>query len=149
MGTKKYKPTTPGRRFMSVVQNKELSDVKPEKSLLKPMRKKAGRNNTGRVTVRHRGGGVKRNYRVIDFKRDKDGIPAKVASLEYDPNRSANIALLHYVDGEKRYILAPLGLKVGQTVLSGKDADIKPGNAFPWLSCRTMVHNIEMTPGWR
>lgn len=109
MGTKKYKPTTPGRRFMSVVQNKELVDVKPEKSLLKPMRKKAGRNNTGRVTVRHRGGGVKRNYRVIDFKRDKDGIPAKVASLEYDPNRSANIALLHYVDGEKRYILAPWG----------------------------------------
>ncbi|MDR9756793.1 MAG: 50S ribosomal protein L2 [Thermacetogeniaceae bacterium] len=149
MGTKKYKPTTPGRRFMSVVQNKELSDVKPEKSLLKPMRKKAGRNNTGRVTVRHRGGGVKRNYRVIDFKRDKDGIPAKVASLEYDPNRSANIALLHYVDGEKRYILAPLGLKVGQTVLSGKDADIKPGNALSLrnIPVGTMVHNIEMTPG--
>ena len=149
MGTKKYKPTTPGRRFMSVVRNEELSDVKPEKSLLKPIRKKAGRNNTGRITVRHRGGGAKRNYRVIDFKRDKDGVPAKVASLEYDPNRSANIALLHYADGEKRYILAPLGLKVGQTVLSGKGADIKPGNALSLrdIPVGTMVHNIEMTPG--
>ncbi|HBG23375.1 MAG TPA: 50S ribosomal protein L2, partial [Peptococcaceae bacterium] len=130
MGTKKYKPTTPGRRFMSAVTYEELSDVEPEKSLLKPIRQKAGRNNTGRITVRHRGSGVKRAYRMIDFKRDKDGIPARVASLEYDPNRTAYIALLHYADGEKRYILAPLGLKTGETVISGKDADIKPGNAL-------------------
>ncbi|MGB4503734.1 MAG: 50S ribosomal protein L2 [Syntrophaceticus sp.] len=150
MGTKKYKPITPGRRFMNAVTNEDLSDdVEPEKTLLKPLHKKAGRNNSGRVTVRHRGGGAKRSYRVIDFKRDKDGIPARVASLEYDPNRSANIALLHYADGEKRYILAPLGLKVGETVFSGKDADIKPGNALSLRSIPvgTMVHNIEMSPG--
>jgi large subunit ribosomal protein L2 len=113
MAIKKFKPTSPGRRQMSVVAFEELSDVKPERSLVEPVRKKAGRNNQGRITVRHRGGGHKRFYRIIDFKRDKDGIPARVATLEYDPNRSANIALLHYVDGEKRYILAPLGLKVG------------------------------------
>lgn len=149
MGTKKYKPITPGRRFMNAVTNKDLNDVEPEKTLLKPLHEKAGRNNSGRVSVRHRGGGAKRSYRVIDFKRDKDGIPARVASLEYDPNRSANIALLHYADGEKRYILAPLGLKVGETVFSGKDADIKPGNALSLRSIPvgTMVHNIEMSPG--
>jgi large subunit ribosomal protein L2 len=149
MGTKKYKPTTPGRRFMNAVTNKELSNVEPEKSLLKPLRQKAGRNNSGRITVRHRGSGVKRSYRMIDFKRDKDGVPAKVASLEYDPNRSANIALLHYADGEKRYILAPQGLKVGETVVSGEGADIKPGNALPLRSIPvgTVVHNIEMSPG--
>jgi large subunit ribosomal protein L2 len=149
MGTKKYKPTTPGRRFMNAVTNKELSNVEPEKSLLKPLRQRAGRNNSGRITVRHRGSGVKRSYRMIDFKRDKDGVPAKVASLEYDPNRSANIALLHYADGEKRYILAPQGLKVGETVVSGEGADIKPGNALPLRSIPvgTVVHNIEMSPG--
>lgn len=149
MGIKKYKPTSPGRRHMSVLTFEELSDVEPERSLLEPVRKKSGRNNTGRITVRHRGGGVKRFYRVIDFKRDKDGIPARVATLEYDPNRSANIALLNYADGEKRYILAPLGLKVGDTVISGKDADIKPGNALPLrnIPVGTLVHNIEMKPG--
>lgn len=149
MGTKKYKPITPGRRFMNAVTNKGLNDVGPEKTLLKSAHQKAGRNNSGRVTVRHRGGGAKRSYRVIDFKRDKDGVPARVASLEYDPNRSANIALLHYADGEKRYILAPLGLKTGETVISGKDADIKPGNALSLRSIPvgTMVHNIEMSPG--
>ena len=149
MGTKKYKPTTPGRRFMNAVTNKELSYVEPEKSLLKPMRQKAGRNNSGRITVRHRGSGVKRAYRMIDFKRDKDGIPARVASLEYDPNRTAYIALLHYADGEKRYILAPLGLKVGDTVVSGEGADIKTGNALPLrnIPVGTIVHNIEMSPG--
>ncbi len=149
MGTKKYKPTTPGRRFMSVVAYKDLDEGRPEKSLLEPVRKKAGRNNTGRITVRHRGGGAKRYLRVIDFKRDKDGIPAKVVSLEYDPNRSANIALLHYADGEKRYILAPQGMKAGESVLSGTGADIKPGNALILrnIPVGTMVHNVEMTPG--
>lgn len=149
MGIKKFKPTSPGRRQMTVLTNEELSKVEPEPSLLKPIRKKAGRNNTGRITVRHRGGGAKRFYRVIDFKRDKDGIPARVATLEYDPNRSAHIALLNYRDGEKRYILAPLGLKVGDTVVSGPDADIKPGNALPLrnIPVGTTVHNIEMKPG--
>jgi len=149
MAIKKFKPTSPGRRQMSVVAFEELSDVKPERSLVEPVRKKAGRNNQGRITVRHRGGGHKRFYRIIDFKRDKDGIPARVATLEYDPNRSANIALLHYVDGEKRYILAPLGLKVGDTVISGREADIKPGNALPLknIPVGTMIHNIEMKPG--
>ncbi len=149
MGIKKFKPTSPGRRQMTVLTFEELSDVEPEPSLLEPVRKKAGRNNTGRITVRHRGGGARRFYRIIDFKRDKDGIPAKVATLEYDPNRSANIALLHYKDGEKRYILAPLGLKVGDTVISGPDADIKPGNALPLrnIPVGTLVHNIEMRPG--
>lgn len=149
MGVKTYKPITPGRRQMSTVDFNGLSKVDPEKSLTKPLRKKAGRNNKGRITVRHRGGGAKRSYRVLDFKRNKDGIPACVASVEYDPNRTANIALLNYADGEKRYILAPVGLKVGDTVLSGPDADIKPGNALPLrnIPVGTMVHNIEMKPG--
>lgn len=149
MPIKKYKPTSPGRRQMDVLTYAELTTDKPERSLLEPLRKQAGRNNMGRITVRHQGGGHKRFYRVIDFKRDKDGIPAKVATLEYDPNRSANIALLHYADGEKRYILAPLGLKVGDTVLSGTDVDIKPGNAMPLrnIPTGTLLHNIELNPG--
>ncbi|MBT9152982.1 MAG: 50S ribosomal protein L2 [Firmicutes bacterium] len=149
MPIKKYKPTSPGRRQMSVVTFKELTTNEPERSLLEPIRKKAGRNNMGRITVRHRGGGQKRFYRIIDFKRDKDGIPAKVATLEYDPNRSANIALLHYADGEKRYILAPLGLSVGDAVLTGADVDIKPGNTLPLkkIPTGTLLHNIELRPG--
>jgi large subunit ribosomal protein L2 len=149
MAIKKFKPTSPGRRQMTVVSFEELSKVEPERSLIKPLKKKAGRNNQGRITVRHRGGGNKRFYRIIDFKRDKDGVPAKVATLEYDPNRSAHIALLHYVDGEKRYILAPEGLKVGDTVMSGPDADIKPGNALPLrnIPVGTFIHNIELKPG--
>lgn len=149
MAVKKFKPTSPGRRQMTALTFKELSGVKPERLLVEPLRKKAGRNNQGRITVRHRGGGHKRSYRVIDFKRDKDGISAKVVTVEYDPNRSAFIALLHYVDGEKRYILAPHGLDVGDTVVSGRDADIKPGNALPLrnIPVGTMVHNIEMKPG--
>ncbi|NPV30123.1 MAG: 50S ribosomal protein L2 [Firmicutes bacterium] len=149
MAIKKFKPTSPGRRQMTVLGFEELSDVEPERSLLEPLRKKAGRNNQGRITVRHRGGGMKRFYRIIDFKRNKDGIPAKVATLEYDPNRSAHIALLHYADGEKRYILAPLGLKVGDTVVSGEEADIRPGNALPLknIPVGTLIHNIELKPG--
>jgi large subunit ribosomal protein L2 len=149
MPIKKYKPTSPGRRQMTVLNFEELTADKPERSLLEPNRKKAGRNNMGRISVRHRGGGQKRFYRVIDFKRNKDGIPAKIATLEYDPNRSANIALLHYADGEKRYILAPLGLSVGDTVLSGADVDIKPGNTLPVrnIPTGTLLHNIELHPG--
>jgi len=149
MPIKKYKPTSPGRRQMTVLTFEELTTDKPERSLLEPNRKKAGRNNMGRISVRHRGGGQKRFYRVIDFKRNKDGIPAKVATLEYDPNRSANIALLHYADGEKRYILAPHGLSVGDTVLSGTDVDIKPGNVLPVrnIPTGTLLHNIELHPG--
>jgi large subunit ribosomal protein L2 len=149
MAIKKFRPTSPGRRQMTVLKYDDLSKVEPEPSLLTPIRKKAGRNNQGRLSVRHRGGGNKRFYRLIDFKRDKDGVPAKVATLEYDPNRSANIALLHYADGEKRYILAPLGLKVGDKVISGPEADIKPGNALPLknIPVGTLVHNIEMKPG--
>ena len=149
MPIKKYKPTSPGRRQMTVLTFGELTTDKPERSLLEPNRKKAGRNNMGRISVRHRGGGQKRFYRVIDFKRNKDGIPAKVATLEYDPNRSANIALLHYADGEKRYILAPHGLSVGDTVLSGTDVDIKPGNVLPVrnIPTGTLLHNIELHPG--
>ncbi len=149
MGVKGFKPITPGRRFMTVSTFEEITKTEPEKSLLVPLRKKAGRNSMGRVTVRHRGGGHKRMYRVIDFKRDKIGIPAKVAAIEYDPNRSARIALLHYADGEKRYILAPVGLEVGQTVMSGPDADIKPGNALPlrYIPDGTLVHNIELKKG--
>ena len=149
MPIKKYKPTSPGRRQMAVLTFEELTTDKPERSLLKPIRKKAGRNNAGRISVRHRGGGQKRFYRIIDFKRNKDGIPAKVATMEYDPNRSANIALLHYADGEKRYILAPHGLSVGDTVLSGADVDIKPGNTLPVrnIPTGTMLHNIELNPG--
>ena len=149
MPIKKYKPTSPGRRQMAVLTYEELTTDKPERSLLEPLRKKAGRNNEGRISVRHRGGGQKRFYRVIDFKRNKDGILAKVATVEYDPNRSANIALLHYADGEKRYILAPQGLKVGDTVVSGADVDIKPGNTLPLrnIPTGTLLHNIELNPG--
>jgi len=149
MGIKVYKPTSPGRRGMSGYTFEEITRSEPEKSLLRPMKKKSGRNNLGRVTVRHRGGGHKRRYRLIDFKRDKHGIPARVASIEYDPNRSARIALLVYADGEKRYILAPLGIQVGDTIMSGPDAEIRPGNALPLMNMPlgTLVHNIELQPG--
>lgn len=149
MAMKLYKPTTPGRRGMSVIDYSVLSKVEPEKSLLAPLNKKAGRNSYGRITVRHRGGGARRKYRIIDFKRNKDGIPAKVSTIEYDPNRSANIALLTYADGEKRYIIAPLGLKVGDAVLSGEGADIKVGNAMEirQIPVGTMIHCIEIKPG--
>ncbi len=149
MGIKQYKPTSPGRRFQSVSTFEEITRREPEKSLLKPLKRSGGRNSNGRITVRHRGGGTKRRYRVIDFKRDKHGIPAKVASIEYDPNRSARIALLHYVDGEKRYIIAPLGLKVGDRVESGEQVDIKPGNALPLsnIPLGTLIHNIELKIG--
>ena len=149
MAIKVYKPTSPGRRGMSVSTFEEITRTKPEKSLLRPLRKRAGRNNRGRITVRHRGGGHKRNYRVIDFKRDKFGVPARVASIEYDPNRSARIALLFYADGEKRYIIAPLGLRVGDSVMSGPDADIRPGNALPIadITVGSLIHNIELSPG--
>lgn len=149
MAVKKYKPTTAGRRGMTGSTFEEITRSTPEKSLLEPLKSSGGRNNQGRTTVRFRGGGHKRQYRVIDFKRDKDGVPAKVASIEYDPNRSARVALLHYADGEKRYILAPVGLNVGDTVVSGPDADIKPGNALPLrnIPLGTMLHNIELRPG--
>ncbi len=149
MAIRGYSPTSPARRFMTVSTFEEITKKEPEKSLLRPLRKKGGRNASGRITVRHQGGGAKQKYRVIDFKRDKDGIPAKVAAIEYDPNRTANIALLHYVDGEKRYILAPVGLKVGDTVESGENADIKPGNALPLenIPVGTMIHNIELKAG--
>ncbi len=148
MAIKKFKPTSPGRRFVTVSAFDEITADKPEKSLLEPLKKKSGRNNRGKITVRHRGGGHKRQYRLIDFKRDKDGIPAKVVSIEYDPNRSARIALLNYADGEKRYILAPLGLEVGMTVISGPDVDIKVGNAMPLrnIPLGTMIHNLELYP---
>jgi large subunit ribosomal protein L2 len=146
---KKFKPTSPGRRQMTVLTFEEITTDTPEKSLLAPLTKTGGRNNMGRLTVRHKGGGHKRQYRIIDFKRNKDGIPAKVATIEYDPNRTANIALLHYADGEKRYILAPNGLTVGKVVESGPEADIKPGNALPLknIPVGTIIHNIEMKPG--
>lgn len=150
MTIKKYKPTTPGRRGMTTLANEELTKgVKPERSLLAPLDKTGGRNNLGRITTRHIGGGHKRQYRIIDFKRNKDDIPAKVASIEYDPNRSANIALLNYADGEKRYILAPKGLKVGDSILSGSNADIKIGNTkvLGQMPEGTTVHNIELKPG--
>ncbi|HHU33413.1 MAG: 50S ribosomal protein L2 [Zhaonellaceae bacterium] len=149
MAVRKFKPTTPGRRQMTVSTFEEITAKEPEKSLVEPLKKKAGRNNQGRITVRHRGGGHKRLYRVIDFKRNKDGIPAKVASIEYDPNRTANIALVNYADGEKRYIIAPYGLKVGDTIISGPDADIKVGNALPIKSIPvgSIIHNIELKPG--
>ena len=148
MGIKKFKPTSPGRRFVTVSTFEEITATEPEKSLLEPLHSKGGRNASGRITVRHRGGGHKRKYRIIDFKRDKDGIPAKVSTIEYDPNRSARIALLSYADGEKRYILAPVGLKVGQKVESGPEADIKPGNALALrnIPVGTMIHNIELHP---
>lgn len=149
MAIKSFKPTTPSRRHMTVSAFDEITTDKPEKSLVVPLVRKAGRNNQGKLTVRHQGGGHKRKYRIIDFKRDKDGIPGKVATIEYDPNRSANIALIHYKDGEKRYILAPHGLKVGMTVVSGPDADIRVGNALPLknIPVGTVIHNIEMKPG--
>ena len=149
MPIKKYKPTTPGRRGMSSLTFEEITTNKPEKSLIVPLKSKGGRNNNGRITTRHQGGGHKRSYRLIDFKRNKDGIPAKVATIEYDPNRSANIALLHYVDGEKRYILAPKGLTVGMSVVSGKDADIKVGNCLEMKDMPegTFIHNVELQPG--
>ena len=149
MAIKRYKPITPGTRFKTVSSFEEVTRSKPEKSLLVAIRHKAGRNAYGRITVRQRGGGNKTKYRIIDFKRDKDGVPAKVASVEYDPNRTAYIALLHYADGEKRYILAPVGLTAGDTVISGSDADIKAGNALPLadIPVGTFVHNIEMQPG--
>jgi large subunit ribosomal protein L2 len=149
LGIKKYKPTSPGRRFMSVSTFEEITTDKPEKSLLAPLPKKAGRNNQGKITTRHHGGGHKRMYRIIDFKRNKDGIPGRVATIEYDPNRSARIALIHYLDGEKRYIIAPLGLKVGDMIQSGPDADIKVGNALPLanIPVGTVIHNIELKPG--
>ncbi len=144
-----YKPTSPGRRGMTGYTFEEITRTKPEKSLLRPLKRTGGRNAQGRITTRHRGGGAKRQYRVIDFKRDKIGIPARVASIEYDPNRSARIALLHYVDGEKRYMLAPVGLKVGDVVQSGPDAEIRTGNALPLLNIPvgSLVHNIELYPG--
>jgi len=149
MAVKSFKPTSPGRRQMTVSAFEEITTDKPERSLVENLKQHSGRNNKGRLTVRHRGGGHKRLYRLIDFKRNKDDIPAKVATIEYDPNRSANIALLHYADGEKRYILAPNGLKVGDTIISGPKADIKVGNALPLLNIPvgTIIHNIEMKPG--
>ena len=149
MGIKKYKPTSPGRRQMTVSTFEEITTARPEKSLLEPLKKKGGRNNQGRMTTRHQGGGHKQMYRVIDFKRNKDGIPAKVASIEYDPNRTANIALLHYADGEKRYILATHGMKVGDVLLSGPGADITNGNALALenIPVGTVVHNVELRPG--
>ena len=149
MATKNYKPTTPGRRGRSVIDYSGLSKVEPEKSLLAPMNKSAGRNSYGRITVRHRGGGNRRKYRIIDFKRNKTGVPATVMTLEYDPNRSAHIALVQYEDGEKRYIVAPVGLQVGDVITSGEEADIKPGNALPLSSIPTgtFIHNVELYPG--
>ena len=149
MAIKTYKPTTAGRRTMTVTDYSGLSKVAPEKSLLEPLSKHSGRNSYGRITVRHRGGGTRRQYRVIDFKRDKNDIPATVLTLEYDPNRSAHIALVQYEDGEKRYILAPNGLKVGDTVVSGPNADIKPGNSLPLVNIPvgTFIHNVELYPG--
>lgn len=149
MGIKKYKPTSPGLRGMTVSTFEEITKTTPEKTLTAKKSKKAGRNNNGRITVRHQGGGAKQKYRVIDFKRNKDGIPATVKSIEYDPNRSANIALISYADGAKSYILAPNGLKVGDTLMSGKDADIKTGNALKLedIPVGTIIHNIELKAG--
>ena len=149
MPVKVYKPTSPGRRGMSVSTFEEITQTTPEKSLLGPRKQKSGRNNQGRITVRHRGGGHKRRYRIIDFKREKHGIPATVKSIEYDPNRTARIALVVYADGEKRYILAPVGLKVGDTVMSGPDSEIRVGNTLPIfrIPLGTQLHNIELQPG--
>jgi large subunit ribosomal protein L2 len=149
MPIKSYKPTSPGRRGMTVSTFEEVTQTTPEKSLLRPLKKSAGRNFRGKITVRRRGGGHKRRYRMIDFKRDKFGVPARVDSIEYDPNRSARIALLVYADGEKRYIIAPMGLMVGDTVSSGADAEIRAGNALPIyrIPLGTLVHNIELHPG--
>ncbi|MGP4109067.1 50S ribosomal protein L2 [Virgibacillus sp. L01] len=149
MAIKKFRPTTNGRRFMSSSDFAEVTTDTPEKSLLSSIYKRGGRNNQGKLTVRHKGGGHKRQYRIIDFKRDKDGIPGRVATVEYDPNRSANIALIHYADGEKRYILAPKGIKVGQRIESGEQADIKLGNALALqnIPVGTIIHNVELKPG--
>src|SRR5258705_9506032 len=149
MPVRRFKPTSPGRRFMSVSDFAEVTKSKPEKALTEKLTKNGGRNNNGRITTRHKGGGHKRRYRTIDFKRQKDGIPAKVAAVEYDPNRSARIALLHYADGAKSYILAPARLRVGTSVESGPNADIKPGNALPLenIPTGTLVHNVELQPG--
>ena len=148
MAVKKFVPTSPGRRFMTVSSFEGIDKKDPEKSLLRPQKKKAGRNAAGRITVRHQGGGHKQQYRVIDFRREKDGVPARVAAIEYDPNRSARIALLHYMDGEKRYILAPVGLKQGSVIRSGPDAEIRPGNTLPLknIPVGTLIHNIELSP---
>ena len=149
MAIRNYKPTTPGRRKMSALVNEEITTSTPEKSLTVTIKKNSGRNNQGKITVRHQGGGVKRRYRIIDFKRNKENVPGSVASIEYDPNRTANIALINYADGEKRYILAPKGLTVGQTVEAGENVDIKVGNALPIMNIPvgTMIHNIELRPG--
>ena len=149
MAIKKYKPITNGTRNMSTLVNEEITTSTPEKRLLRKTKNNAGRNNQGKITVRHRGGGVKRKYRLIDFKRNKDGIIGTVTSIEYDPNRSANIALITYADGEKRYIIAPLNLKVGDKIESGENVDIKVGNALPLMNIPvgTVVHNIELNPG--
>src|ERR687883_188325 len=150
MPIKVYKPTSAGRRWQTVSTFEELTKgKKPEKSLLEPLKRKAGRNNQGSVTVRHRGGGTRPKYRLIDFRRNKDDIPARVSAIEYDPNRSSRIALLHYADGEKRYILAPVGVKVGDTLMSGPEAEIRVGNALPLrnIPLGTQVHNIELNPG--
>ncbi len=149
MALKTYRPTSPSRRGMVSASFEELTASAPEKSLLLPLKKQAGRNNRGVITVRHRGGGVKRKMRIIDFKRDKMGVPGKVATIEYDPNRSARIALIHYLDGDKRYILAPVGLSVGQTIGAGEGAEIKPGNTLPLdnIPAGTLIHNIELEPG--
>ncbi|MGG1313129.1 MULTISPECIES: 50S ribosomal protein L2 [Cohnella] len=149
MPVKKFKPTSPSRRQMTVSTFEEITTSQPEKSLLAPLPKRAGRNNQGKITVRHQGGGHKRKYRIIDFKRNKDGIPGRVATIEYDPNRTSYIALINYLDGEKRYIIAPKGLKVGDEIRSGADADIKVGNALPLenIPVGTVIHNIELKPG--
>ena len=149
MAIKVFRPTSPGRRGMSSATFEEITKDKPEKSLTEPLKKRGGRNNRGKITVRHRGGGAKRKLRVIDFKRDKTGVPGRVAAIEYDPNRSARIALIYYADGEKRYILAPIGLKIDDTVISGPDAEVKPGNALPLnvIPSGTLIHNIEMEKG--
>ncbi len=149
MAIRSYNPTSPGRRFQTVSTFEEITSTTPERSLLGTIKKTGGRNNNGRVTSRHRGGGHKRRYRIVDFKRLKDGVPAKVAAIEYDPNRSARIALLHYTDGEKGYILAPVGLQTGDTVMSGPQADIRPGNAMALqdMPLGSTIHNVELTPG--
>lgn len=149
MAIRVYKPTSPARRFMSVLTFEEVTKKTPERSLVTDLRHKAGRNNQGKITVRHQGGGARRKYRIIDFKRQKDGIPATVKAIEYDPNRTCFIALLYYADGEKRYILAPLGLKVGDVVMSGPEADIKPGNCLPIanIPLGTLIHNVEIKAG--
>jgi len=149
MALKQYKPTSPGRRGMSGSTFEEITKDKPEKSLLLPLKKRAGRNNKGRISVRHRGGGVKRRLRIIDFKRNKPGVPGRVAAIEYDPNRSARIALIYYADGEKRYILAPVELSIGDTIKSGSDAEVKPGNALPLklIPSGSLIHNIELEKG--